>query len=380
MNQELFLQNQKNYNDTMNQQFYESYNNKIDIILKKKDLISGIHKIDQNKAELWINSQLTERRRKAARNLIENTHYITFNEVFEDIRNCILQIYKDLNLTKDIYIYIGSNNKTSFYFFAIIAIYFIKLLNYKEPIATNNLKYHCQIIIIDDASYTGGQFGVILMNDLSNTIGINNFACSNIFYGLSVISEYGLKNIDEYKQYFNINIYAQKILKSLKILGKQEFLDLTYYFSPYLYGKTQISLYFDHKIADPVSTFMKVLQFGPILPKYLNYDYILLKDSLVIDEVYGLLTESEFHNYYLKIMEEEQSIKDNITEISYIQFIQNCGSNTIYLGLSYNVLNLTSAHLTLNKTKTYTHRERYIITLLNDSTKRCLQSFYKNLF
>ena len=114
----------------INDEFYNNYYNNIENLIKLRDEISGTHEIDINKANLWINSQLNERRRNASKFLIENTYYITFNQLFENIRDAVKQIYLDLDLTKDIYIFV-QNSKSSFYFIGMIALYFIKLFKYK---------------------------------------------------------------------------------------------------------------------------------------------------------------------------------------------------------------------------------------------------------
>ena len=158
--------------------FLNDYDRTINQIISLRDSTSGSHPIDKNKAEQWINGQLDERRRKAARNLINNTHYITFNELFEDVRDTVIHIYNSLDISDNIFMYIGWKGN-SYYFIGIIAMYFIKLFKYKEPICVDTLRENSQIIMFDDCSYTGSQFFKILKeNKISN---------STIYYGLSCI-------------------------------------------------------------------------------------------------------------------------------------------------------------------------------------------------
>ncbi len=365
--------------------FYKDYNEKIDEILQKKDLISGTHKINPEKAKLWINSQLTTRRRDAARNLINNTHYVTFDELFQDIKNCVIQIYQDLDLKRDIYLFVMIDDKSSFYFFAIIALYFIKLLGYKEPMITYGLPENCQILVIDDASYTGGQISNIFQDSFfdKNENGIKN-KNSQIFYGLSCISKPALTRLNYLKkeQEINLKIYPQKIFKSLKRLGKTEFLDLTFYFSPFLNGWTEISLYFDHKIADPVSTFMKTLNYGPILPKKLYYNYTELAHSFYF---YGLIEEEcDFLKYYNEMLLEEENIKQDINKLTCIPFIENFNLDTSFIPtITFDIFNKNRGFIeTANQItkQEFTENEKEIIQKLNDINNRCPKSFYKNLF
>jgi hypothetical protein len=389
----------KDYNKgkyKIDKDYLNVYNTNIQNILQQKDLISGSHHLNMEKVNLWINSQLTERRRKAAKNLIDNTHYITFNELFEDIRNAVIQIYSKLNLNQDIYMFIGRNNKSSFYFIGMIALYFIKLLNYKIPIFITGFKAGVQNIVFDDVSYTGGQFEVILSWDSP--------FLSHIYFGLSGMTEKAKIRLENLKfleethiNIVNIYVFPQKTFKNLnEILNKQDYYDLIYYFSPYTNGLTNISLYLDIKIADAVSTFLKVLNYGPVLPLNLNYNYDLLKNSFIINEqiATGFMNEKDFEKYYDDIIKEESNNvilkKESYNKIFYIPFIQNCESNVLKIikesNITYNILMFTNNCLQNNPliyngslNKKY-ENWRHIVQTLNEPNNRCPVSFYKNLF
>lgn len=159
--------------------FYSNYNRKINEIIRIKDAISGTHEIDIDKANEWVNSQLTMRRKIAAVNLINNTDYITFNQVFEYIKLCVIEVYKNINVNDNIYIYV-KDRTSSFYFFGIIALHFIKLLGYKEPIAIDVLYPNVQIMIFDDCSYSGIQMHQLLIASGTNF---------NIFFGVCCITQ-----------------------------------------------------------------------------------------------------------------------------------------------------------------------------------------------
>ncbi len=392
---EEYLYDFKDYNTgkyTIDTQYLNVFNSKIQYILQQKELISGIHHLDMEKVNIWINSQLSERRKKAAKNLIENTHYITFNELFEDIRNCVIQIYSKLELEKDIYMFIGRDNTSSFYFIGMIAVYFIKLLNYKMPIFITGFKAGVQNIVFDDVSYTGGQFDLILTQDSP--------FLANIYFGLSGITEHAKRRLENLKfleeihtQIVNIHLFSQKTFPNLSsILNKTDYYDVLYYFSPYTNGLTNVSLYLDTKIADSVSTFLKVLNYGPILPANLEYDLRLLKSSFVYNKQSetGIMNEHDFEKYYVNITKEELNIEDNSSKISFIPFIQNCKPKllkSINENLtSYSILNFTNACLQSNPlypngrfNKEYTDFRHFVKTL-NDPDNRCPVSFYKKLF
>ena len=361
------------------EQFHNDYNNYIDKLIEYRDKISGTHKIDFKKSQEWIDNQLNDRRRNAAEFLIQNTHYITFNKLFEDIRNSVVQIYKDLDLTKNIYMFISERNN-SFYFIGMIALYFIKLLKYKLPICVNY--FIGQTITFDDASYTGGQF-FNTIKDIS----------AKIYLGLSCITNISEELLLGEMPYYNykLKIYAQNKFVSLDIINKDNFNDLIYYFSPFTYGRTKVSIYFDHKIADPISTFMKMLNYGPILPKNLNYPENLLIKYLIIDPKFGdglFSTTGEFIEYMKQMEKDESKIKNNVNKIRCIPFISNCDLNIelkeIINNTPYDVFCLTNHQFNhiINNDPNLKHYKPYlnVINELNNTDNRCPISFYKNLF
>jgi len=68
------------------------------------------------------------------------------------------------------------------------------------------------------------------------------------------------------------SLFVERTFPSLQdTLGEQLYMDCLMYFNPYA-GHTSCICYFDHKIADPGSTFLNVLLFGVVPPSKLNYD------------------------------------------------------------------------------------------------------------
>ena len=181
-----------------------------------------------------------------------------------------------------------------------------------------------------------------------------------------------------------IQVYTCYTIASLQdIIGKNIYNDILYYFSPYTDGQTKVSLYFDHKIAEPISTFLKVLNFGPILPKNLNYDYNLLRKSLILNnKFFGIMSEHEFNKYYTEMINEENSIivqNNKVNELSFIPFIKNGIYDIERLkNISYGLLQVS--YLNYNE-----DMEKYddvldIIDIVNGNENRCIKSFYKTMF
>jgi hypothetical protein len=45
-------------------EFYNVYEDKINEIINKRDIVSGIYHLNEEKVNIWVNNQLTERRKK----------------------------------------------------------------------------------------------------------------------------------------------------------------------------------------------------------------------------------------------------------------------------------------------------------------------------
>uniref|UniRef100_A0A6C0ADD6 Uncharacterized protein n=1 Tax=viral metagenome TaxID=1070528 RepID=A0A6C0ADD6_9ZZZZ len=187
-------------------------------------------KIDENNANIFINSQLSFRRGRAAKNLIENTNYFTFNDIFEKVRDIIIKLYERKKDNK--YVMYVSNKESSIYFISLICLYFIKLLEYeipeilmfKEDVEFFKLEseYNCELFVIDDCLYSGGQMTTvcILFNKFFNKIHVGA-AIANII------------RFEIYNSNCPIDWYVEIKINSFKeFLSKEEYLDIMYFSVP----------------------------------------------------------------------------------------------------------------------------------------------------
>jgi len=126
---------------------------------------SGKYKFNKHNVDKFINEQLSPIRREAAADLIENTIYIRLEDtmnIVEELVHRIYAKYAQTGETRRPYMYCGQNSK-SFYFFACIALYYIKKHGYQIPhflkLLTPGFMEHfaAPIIIIDDAAYSASQ-------------------------------------------------------------------------------------------------------------------------------------------------------------------------------------------------------------------------------
>lgn len=251
---------------------------------------SGKHHIDKAIAEQFINEQLTDVRKQAARDLVENTIYITLDDVSSIIEQLIIKTYTEhkLNEKEHIYFYVSTPSK-SFYFMSVLALFYIRKHNYKEPIfteLTNELFDRigdAPIIMLDDVAYSGSQISRML-GDIYYSRLIANKTIPNIVILLVALNDYSKANIELVPTkktksgivlatlpspfplvYLPDRLYAPLICK----IGIERYFNLNVFFSVYTRSQPYISLYLDHKLADPVSTYKNALLYGPIIPS--NY-------------------------------------------------------------------------------------------------------------
>jgi hypothetical protein len=267
---------------------------------------SGKHSINKEKAQEFIEGQLSPIRRQAAKDLIENTHYISLRETFQIIESLLLSVYKKIDTTKTIYLYCGENTK-SFYFFSCIALYYIKKHKLKMPEFvvdfTPTFLLEVQdspIIIVDDVSYSGSQLSTMLNNIYYYMKIEKELPPPNIYVVLTALNDVSLRrlknvpmtrsergvNIGLIESPFHIEYLEDKLFKSLvRVLGIERYFYINLFFNAFLSNETNIALYLDHKIADSISTYKNVYLYGPIVPH--NYDLMELMDLVFITPVYS---------------------------------------------------------------------------------------------
>jgi len=139
-----------------------------------------------------------------------------------------------------------------------------------------------------------------------------------------------VKTMDVKYNFKPYEVYYGKMYKTLQELideGKlteQELFYMSYYFS---YKVTpNLLLYFDHKIADEPSTFLRALNYGPIVPTnydILNYVSIAEIRDNVKDSFVNLKWDSLFKIYYDTLVKPTESQDINVP-ISFIPFINKC--------------------------------------------------------
>lgn len=338
--------------------FYTNYDENLNKIFEIRDKISGTHNINNIKANLWIESQTTELRKETARNLIENTHYFTFNQVVEYVRNLTYKIYEkiiiDYEENFDLYLFVD-NKDGSTYFIGILVVYFLRLKKIYDPIIIDKWdpkilsKINGPIIFIDDMIYGGGKLSGMLQQIFHHSAReYFGEKIINIYIGVIVSNSTSMNMVNsvlDLKDNINHNIFfisELHIETMAEKIGDNKFFNIIYFFSPFDFGYPVVSCYFDHKIADASSTFLIALMYGPVLPSRLNYNDKFLITSLNTENNDGEIPIDFEYIKRLELIDIEQNT--NFSELNFIPFINGCNNlpkNIIpynWLILSYVIL------------------------------------------
>lgn len=336
-----------------NREFYESYQYNINNILTYARTESGRHPINPAKAKLWIESQVNESRRRAAQNLINHTHYITFDRVMGAVKQLIFGIYQQVDPNNVVLFTDGQNKST--YFLAVLAVQYIRELEYPDPQIAIGTLYEDgsllsrfnrkHIIIMDDMAYTGSHITTILDTFAQKQDDGQPYITDASFYvGLVGCTARAARVLSPY----NIELYVDMWFDSLVgSVGEREFLELSYYFAPADRGYPMVSVYFDHKMADMVSTFSLTLLYGPVLPCNLGYpinsviygiaNSLTQTDLTTLAERRSPRKEQAYRVIIDQIIQDDAECDYNRDTIGFVSFIEGCRdlNSEDYLNTSY---------------------------------------------
>lgn len=346
---------------------------------------SGQHYIDPTISQQFIDDQLTEVRRQAARDLIENTIYITLQDVSDIIKDLIIKLYGENSALSseesDIYMFTGNPNK-SFYFISILALSHIRELGFKQPkyfITSLDNEVFDQIgnnplLIFDDVSYSGSQLSEMLNKIYYERVIEKGRECPSIFILLIALNHFSKRKLEKvpikkfisrHRSFFNefttspfkLLYLEDRLYTPLIInLGIERYFYLNLFFSLYTQDHPYVSIYLDHKLADAISTYKSALMYGPIVPSNYNYTdifsdfYDCTPKELTSDEIITLVNKfnsendssikpntnnprdcGNFVNFLLKKLSTLEPKSDllnmNINQIHFKPFINGCNTN-----------------------------------------------------
>jgi len=217
-----------------------------------------------------------------AEKIIINTDHISFEQLLTRINKIIKELFIKIKNSNVLFIYIGNKiinikNKSNYWLYLYISNYIkFKSNNSIKIILTANLNKiqqdNANIILIDDCIYTGLQ-----MSTTINNISYNIKNKLNFYIVVPYISQ---KGMDKIKQQFKnshinnctLNFFENTyIIKSINsVLTPQEINKIQMFYLFFISFNNKYLIYFDHKIADIVSTIIAF--YMGIVPCNDNYD------------------------------------------------------------------------------------------------------------
>lgn len=394
--------------------FKEDYQKNIGAILS---MPSGQHPPDMAKVSAWIEAQASERRRQVARALADNIIYITHAELIDTISRLVDKVYGEINIPAEnkLILFAGPKTKSN-YFISLLFYHFVKEKGFREPdFITTGLDSSyffidtkkSTILYVDDMSYSGSQIYKYLSAIYTSELKMKE-KHPELSYDIRVclpfISEEALELLQKVvvskgflvkQKYDNpYPIYSIRIIPSLKkILGEKLFTDCLLYFNPY--SDSDRICYFDHKIADTLSTFLFVLLFGIVPPAKINWKYIYTQ----LNRKYMLEKNVKNHGPHTEEIDDDK--KEN--PLQFIPFIKGCEKIDEYLkenleyfqslpydkfmmdleeyGGQYGDMNVNDDGNILNEqTDPSLQKLLDFMKKRNSVNIRCPRSWYKNMF
>jgi hypothetical protein len=304
--------------------------------------------LNYRKATQWANSQCDIESRDFAASIISTTKYVSFLEFTEKLKKVCIS-YKNTYSTQEhkdntFVLIVPFQLKKSNMWVSLLAFEFLKDIiddiYYDITTAYNNTLDHnsnlykkkIRCMICDDCAYTGHQLGFISSFDNSwinypnkppppdvhnhewltwyntinkeadeyiRTISINNFSVDIIIPYMSILAQNRLNNIHYVKipnDCVVFPIFTQQVnIDRLPVHIINEFK------RTFQYHQDISAIYFDHKIADSVSTFHKIYLLAPLFNCAVNnkrIGFIENCDSKILPD------NIKIYDYYIDIESE----------------------------------------------------------------------------
>ena len=300
--------------------FLQDYEAQIQAILS---MPSGRHGVNPERLEEWIAAQQSAKRREIARALSQHIIYITHEEVIDRCRDLVTQFYTNYLPQQGIEspriaLFTHRRGKSG-YMIALLFYYWAQQLGYPVPtLMTNELYPHllrdpkCVIAFVDDMSYSGSQLMQILSSFAILPAFYEKTGYPKLWVGFVAITEKAQQKVKTLQPFmeakasltqvshilaknpniakYNIRepphrgrnmlhmpmqnpftVYASRVIPSLrKQMGLENYVAALMFFNS---EAADSIVYFDHKVADSPSTFMKVLVFGPVPAKNVDINF-----------------------------------------------------------------------------------------------------------
>ncbi len=256
------------------------------------------HSLNEKQIEKYINACDIETR-EILRKIFKNTIHISFENFIRNLNKNIKNLINYIQKKEIIFFYINEEekDKSNNWLYKYIENYINYYYPEKHILTISNLSLipnNAYIIFVDDCIYSGIQ----MSGNITNLKNIKTDNKINAYLLCSYISSYGLnkinKLVEKLKLLRNINFHINSNVndiplindyltkEEIEILNKYTGIDMSNINGKYL-------IYFDHKLADTISTITHIYS-----------GYVLNKHNL---NIYSLMTGNEETDleYYEKL-------------------------------------------------------------------------------
>jgi hypothetical protein len=352
------------------EKFLRHYEINIELLLRGPPHADD-HVIDRERADTWLGMQKTEERRRLANLFLRHLIYISHTELKETLRYCVERVRERLVDGVPIIFIIGYPEKSNYYISLLFYHY------WKEAgLPLHGVKSHLDtfvpgnIIDIDEMAYSGSQttqtlanvYGSLLLslqerlNEMNESISYQktkiflpipflefilfknkiNYLMLRAFCGekgeaslRKMPIPYSSSSDNQLKPPFQL-IIGKKIPSPETLFGKEDADKLSLLFGPNP-GYPSSTVYFNHKVADPPSTFINPIAFGVVPeqvllrtePDWKYEDLVLLKNLQITPQ--PLLSKARDPEYKNKGLYNDLSeYNKNKPAVEYYPFIRHC--------------------------------------------------------
>lgn len=291
--------------------FLKHYSDHIAEILGKP---SGQHTVNPERLKEWIEAQQSETRRALARALSEQTVYVPFDEVKDMCRTLVQQVYAAIptDAPGKVIWWVGNKTKSG-YFISLLCYHYLLELGLPNPadIVIDVVSFESDRIYLkwDDMTYSGSQIEKLNHTILQEYLKEGRTNYPDVRHCLIAATTNAVRRLQKpmflgkdypiasrkYPAFAAFLAGRQRVYVDIPfqtyIVREFPTLDETlgaemHYVCDWFFNRegANCAIYFDHKIADNVSTYMKVLLYGIVPPRTLNYknwDNPFLIDDLV---------------------------------------------------------------------------------------------------
>ena len=251
------------------------------------------YKFNKSNVEKFLNA-CDNATRPIAKKIIDNTRHVSFEEMIKNLNKNIKELNEIVNKDRPIFIFVNVSykEKSNYWIYLYLKDYIEHKYPYREIILLSNIiidnekiKDNDIIVFIDDCIYTGSQ-----MRQNISSLYNKNLLKLNIYILTSFISRNGEKLI---KSITKFNIIFNKYIEYIPIINdyvnNDELHLLEEYYSSidkYDYKNNYLQeeffnkylIYFDHKLADTVSTIP--LFYSGVVPN--DYNRNLFNNSVYV--------------------------------------------------------------------------------------------------